>query len=374
MRSWPMILGSTTALLGALSMVSCGGGGSSGGASMGTTATTTGFVATSLVSNVNSATNPYSGSNADPHLVNAWGIAFNPQGFVWVANNGTSTSTLYDGAGVPQSLVVSIPAGGAGPAKPTGIVFNGSSAFAVTQGGVSGASAFIFAGEGGTISGWSPTVNMTNAVIAVDNGAKGKIYKGLTIASVGGAPRLYAADFHNGVVDVFDGNFAPVVVGGAFVDPALPAGYAPFGIQAIGNQIFVSYAKQDAQAQDEVGGIGLGAVNVFDTAGNLVQRLIPVGGKLNAPWAMVMAPAGFGPLANELLVGNFGDGTINAFNPTTGAFVGTLSNGNGTPMVFDGLWGLAFGNGINSQPTTTLFYAAGPADESNGVYGRIDFH
>ena len=130
---------------------------------------------------------------------------------------------------------------------------------------------------------------MTNAVIAVDNGAKGKIYKGLAIGSVGGAPRLYAADFHNGVVDVFDGNFAPVVVSGAFVDPTLPAGYAPFGIQAIGNQIFVSYAKQDAQAQDEVGGIGLGAVDVFDTAGNLVQRLIPVGGKLNAPWAMVMS-------------------------------------------------------------------------------------
>jgi uncharacterized protein (TIGR03118 family) len=195
-----MILGSTAALLGALSMASCGGGGSSGG-SMATTTMTSGFVGTSLVSNVNSASNPYSGSNADLHLVNAWGIAFNPQGFVWVANNGTSTSTLYDGDGVPQSLVVSIPAGKAGPAKPTGIVFNGSSAFAVTQGGVSGASAFIFAGEGGTISGWSPDVNMTNAVIAVDNSATGKIYKGLAIGSVGGAPRLYAADFHNGVVE-----------------------------------------------------------------------------------------------------------------------------------------------------------------------------
>jgi len=371
MRSWPMILGSTAALLGALSTVSCGGG---DGGSMGTTTTASGFVATHLVSNINSASNPYSGSNADPNLVNAWGIAFNPQGFVWVANNGTSTSTLYDGAGVPQSLVVTIPAGGAGPAKPTGIVFNGSSAFRVTQGGVSGASAFIFAGEGGTISGWSPSVNMTNAVVAVDNGAKGKIYKGLAIASVGGAPRLYAADFHNGVVDVFDGNFAPVVVGGAFVDPSLPAGYAPFGIQAIGSRIFVSYAKQDDQAEDEVGGSGLGAVDVFDTAGNFVQRLIAVGGKLNAPWAMVMSPADFGPFSNDLLVGNFGDGRINVFDPVSGAFLGTLSDGNGTPLVFDGLWGLAFGNGINSQPTNTLFYAAGPADESNGAYGRIDFH
>lgn len=370
MRSWPIILGSTAALLGALSMVSCGGGGND--TSMGTA--TSGFVATSLVSNINSASNPYSGSNADPHLVNAWGIAFNPQGFVWVANNGTSTSTLYDGDGVPQSLVVSIPAGKAGPARPTGIVFNGSPAFVVTQGGVSGASAFIFAGEGGTISGWSPAVNMTNAVIAVDNGATGKIYKGLAIASVAGAPRLYAADFHNGVVDVFDGNFAPVVASGAFVDPTLPAGYAPFGIQAIGSEVFVSYAKQDAQAEDEVAGSGLGAVDVFDTAGNLLRRLIPAGAKLDAPWAMVMAPAAFGPFGNDLLVGNFGDGKINVFDPVSGAFLATLSNGNGTPLVFDGLWGLAFGNGINSQPTSTLFYAAGPADESNGVYGRIDFH
>jgi uncharacterized protein (TIGR03118 family) len=373
MRSWPSILGSTSVLFGALSLVSCGGGGGDAG-SMTAGPTASGFVATHLVSNVNTATNPYSGSNADPRLVNAWGIAFNPQGFVWVANNGTSTSTLYDGAGVAQSLVVSIPPGPAGSAKPTGIVFNGSSSFAVSQGGVSGASVFIFAGESGTISGWAPNVNMTNAILAVDGSAQGKIYKGLAISSAGGAPRLYAADFHNGVVDVFDGNFAPVVSGGAFVDPALPAGYAPFGIQAIGSQIFVAYAKQDAQAEDEAAGSGLGALDVFDTAGNLVQRLIPPGGKLNAPWAIVKAPANFGPFGNDLLVGNFGDGTINAFNPATGAFVGTLSDGGGTPLVIDGLWGLAFGNGISAQPTNTLFYAAGPADETNGVYGRIDFH
>ena len=375
MRSWPIILGSTAALLGALSIASCGGGGSDGSSMSAAPAASmaSGFVATHLVSNVNSSTNPYNGSNADARLVNPWGIAFNPQGFVWVANNGTSTSTLYDGAGVPQSLVVAIPPGAAGPAKPTGIVFNGSSAFQVTQGGLTGASAFIFAGEGGTLSGWSPGVNLNNAILVVDGAAKGKIYKGLAISSAGGAPRLYAADFHNGVVDVFDGNFAPVVVAGAFVDQNLPAGYAPFGIQAIGNQIFVSYAKQDAQAEDEVAGSGLGALDVFDTAGNLVQRLIPVGGKLNAPWAITMAPADFGPFSNDLLVGNFGDGTINAFDPASGAFIGTLSDGNGTPVVIDGLWGLAFGNGINAQPTNTLFYAAGPADETNGVYGRLDF-
>ena len=157
------------------------------------------------------------------------------------------------------------------------------------------------------------------------------------------------------------------------VNANLPAGYAPFGIQAIGSQIFVSYAKQDAQAEDEIAGSGLGALDVFDTAGNLVQRLIPVGGKLNAPWAITMAPADFGPFSNDLLVGNFGDGTINAFDPASGAFLGTLSDGNGTPVVIDGLWGLAFGNGINAQPTNTLFFAAGPAGDTNGGYGRLVF-
>ena len=373
---WPALVVSTAALSAAMTVASCGGG---GGGSMTTGAMTTGtmasgFVATHLVSNVNTSTNPYNGSNADPHLVNAWGIAFNPQGFVWVADNGTSTSTLYDGAGVPQSLVVSIPSGAAGSGRPTGIVFNGSASFQVTQGGVSGASIFIFAGEGGTLSAWSPTVDMNNAILVVDRAAGGKVYTGLALSSAGGAPRLYAADFHNGVVDVFDGSFAPVVVAGAFTDPALPAGYAPFGIQAIGNQIFVSYAKQDAQAQHAVAGAGLGVVDVFDTSGALVQHLIGTGGALNAPWAMTMAPAGFGSFGGDLLVGNFGDGKINVFAPATGAFVSALVDASGNPLVFDGLWGLAFGNGINDEPTTTLFYAAGPAQGTLGVYGRIDFH
>ncbi|MGZ5713612.1 MAG: TIGR03118 family protein [Caldimonas sp.] len=359
----------TTACLAAGFLASCGGGGDSMGSSA-----MTGFVATNLVSNVNTASNPYSSSNVDSHLVNAWGIAFNPQGFVWVADNGTSTSTLYDGRGMPQSLVVTVPPGVAGSANPTGIVFNGSASFAVTQGGVSAPSVFIFAGEAGTVSAWSPTVNATNAVTVVDGAAQGKVYKGLATVTQGGAPRLYAADFHNGVVDVFDENFAPVVRAGAFTDANLPAGYAPFGIQAIGNQIFVSFAKQDAQAHDEVDGAGLGAVDVFDTAGTLQARLIAPGGRLNAPWGMAMAPADFGPLSNALLVGNFGDGRINAFNPTTGASLGPLARADGSPIVIDGLWGLAFGNGLNAQPTNTLFYAAGPASESNGVYGRIDFH
>jgi uncharacterized protein (TIGR03118 family) len=351
-------------------LAACGGGSDNpGGGGMGS-----GYVATSLVSDVNTASNPYSSPNIDAHLVNAWGIAFNPQGFVWVANNATSTSTLYDGNGVPQSLVVAIPAGTAGPAKPTGIVFNASQGFQVSQGGVTGASPFIFAGESGTIAGWAPSVNLTNAITVFDGAASGKIYKGLAIGSQAGAGRLFAADFHNGTVDVFDANFAPVATAGGFVDATLPAGYAPFGIQVVGSLVYVAYAKQDAAQEDEVTGAGLGIVNTFDFSGNLVKRLIPAGGKLNAPWGIAMAPANFGPFSNALLVGNFGDGHINAYDASTGASLGTLSTPGGTPIAIDGLWGIAFGNGINSQPVNTLFYAAGPADETHGVYGRIDSH
>ncbi len=354
---------------GAAALASCGGGGGDSGS------TGAGYVATNLVSDVaTTPSNPYSTTNVDGHLVNGWGIAFNPAGFVWVADNGTSTSTLYDGNGMPQSLVVSIPAGSAGSAAPTGIVFNGTGGFQVTQGGVSGASAFLFVGEAGTLSGWSPGVNLNNAVTVFDGGSQSKVYKGLALGGQGSAARLYAADFHNGVVDVFDTTFTKITAAGAFIDASLPAGYAPFGIQAIGGQIYVAYAKQDAQAHDDVAGAGLGAVDVFDLSGNLVKRLIAPGGKLNSPWGMAMAPANFGAFSNDLLVANFGDGTISAFDPSTGAYVGTLSKPDGSVIVIDGLWGIAFGNGINAQPTNTLFYAAGPSNESHGVYGRIDSH
>lgn len=349
-------------------LAACGGGSdySSGGPAMGS-----GYVATNLVTDVNMSGNPYSSPNIDAHLVNPWGIAFNPQGFVWVADNATSTSTLYDGNGVPQSLVVAIPAGTAGPAKPTGIVFNASASFQVSQGGVTATSPFIFAGEAGTLAAWAPSVNLTNAITVFDGSAAGKIYKGLAISNQAGADRLFAADFHNGVVDVFGPNFAPIAPSG-FVDANLPVGYAPFGIQVIGSLVYVAYAKQDAAQEDEVAGAGLGIVNTFDLSGNLVKRLIPAGGKLNAPWGMTMAPANFGPFSNALLVANFGDGRINAYDAATGASLGTVSKPDGTPIAVDGLWGIAFGNGINSQPTNTLFFAAGPADETHGVYGRID--
>ena len=224
------------------------------------------------------------------------------------------------------------------------------------------------------LAAWSPTVEPTTAVPVYDGSAAGKIYKGLAIASVGGASFLYATDFHNGVVDVFNGSFQLVSASGAFKNPLAPAGYAPFGIQALGNLIYVPYAKQDEDAHDEVGGAGLGAVAVFDTAGTFIKELV-LGGALNAPWGMAMAPSsGFGAFNGALLVGNFGDGTINAYDANTGFMLGTLMDGNGAALAIDGLWGIAFGNGIDNQPTTSLFFAAGPNDESHGLYGRIEAH
>ena len=312
-----------------------------------------------------------SAPHTDPNLKNGWGVAFNPKGFVWVADNGTSVATLYDGNGVPQSLVVSIPNGTSGTANPTGIVFNGTTDFTVTQGGKSGVGAFIFSGEGGTITAWAPAVAPTNAIVMFDGGSAGAVYKGLALASNGTANFLYATDFHNNRIDVFDTNFAKVAMPGKFQDATLPAGFAPFGIQAIGSKLFVTYAKQDAAAHDNVDGSGLGFVDVFDTSGNLLQHFASAG-PLNAPWGVAQAPGNFGRFSGDILIGNFGDGTINAFDPASGQSLGTINLSNGTTFVQPGLWGIAFGNGLDNQPTNTLFFAAGPNDEADGVYGRID--
>ena len=343
--AWP------AAVIVACALAACGGDDNPSGTPP------TPFKVTNLVSDGTIAA-----AHADANLVNGWGVAFNPTGFIWVANAGTAKSTLYDGNGVVQSLVV------ATPPSPTGIVYSGSTDFVVTKAGVSAPSRFIFASEGGMLAGWAPSVSLNSTVTVYDGSAAGKSYKGLAISAQG----LYATDFHNGAVDTFDRTFTPFSIAGRFKDPALPAGYAPFGIQAIGNQIYVTYAKQDAQAHDAVNGAGLGVVDVFDTTGAFFKRLV-TGGALNAPWGVALAPAGFGTFSNALLVGNFGDGKINAYNPATGDFLGTLGKADGTPIVIDGLWGIAFGNGINAtQPTTTLFFASGPADETHGLYGRID--
>lgn len=313
--------------------------------------------------------------HVDANLVNAWGVAFNPTGFLWVANNGTGTSTLYDGDGNAQTLVVAIPAPGAtSGGTPTGIVFNGTNAFNVTANATSGSAKFIFVTEDGIIAGWAPTVDGTHAITAVDNSATtGAVYKGVALSAGGNGPLLYAADFHNATIDVFDGTFAKVApaTATAFTDRFLPKGFAPFGIQAIGGDIYVTYAQQDADKHDEVDGRGLGFVDVYDPSGVLLRRLA-ARGPLNAPWGVALAPAGFGAFSNAILVGNFGDGRINAYDPVFGFWLGQLRGTNRQPIQIDGLWGIAFGNGFADQPVNTLFFASGPGGEAHGLYGRLD--
>lgn len=319
--------------------------------------------------------------NTDLNLVNAWGIAFGPTSPVWVADNGSGLSTLYGGDGVPKSLVVQIPTptdpvGG----TPTGIVFNGSATSFVVSGtdasgaAVSGPSHFMFATEDGVIAGWT---GGTQAFVGVDNSTTtGAIYKGLALLALnadGSGQQLYATDFHNARIDVFDSSFTPVTTlpSGAFTDPTLPAGYAPFGIQAIGGNIFVTYAKQVAGSNDEAHGQGLGFVDVYDANGGFLSR-VAQHGQLNAPWGIAQAPAGFGKFSNSLLVGNFGDGSITAYDMKNFTPQGQLHDQNGHVLKIDGLWGIAFGNDNQGQPSTTLFFAAGPDDEQHGLYGRID--
>ena len=313
--------------------------------------------------------------HTDPNLVNGWGVAFNPLGFVWVANNGTGTSTLYDGDGNVQSLVVSIPAPGiATGGTPTGIVFNATNGFNVTAGGKTGVAKFIFVTEDGIVAGWAPTVDGTHAITVMDNSATtGAVYKGVALSAGGNGPLLYVTDFHNNAIDVFDGNFAPVTPASAtaFTDHSLPKGFAPFGIQAIGGDIYVTYAEQDSDKHDEVDGRGLGFVDVYDPNGVLLRRLASRGA-LNGPWGVAQAPAGFGAFSNAILVGNFGDGHINAFDPVFGFWLGQLRGSNHQPIQIDGLWGMAFGNGFADQPVNTLFFASGPGAESHGLYGRLD--
>lgn len=296
----------------------------------------------------------------DANLVNPWGLAFGPATPAWVADNGTDVSTLYSG-GVRKSIPVTLPLvvgipGGA----PTGVVFNATPGFKVN-----GAAAhFIFDSEAGTITAWNAgTQAVTEAT------TPGAIYKGLAIASKGSATMLYAANFHAGTIDVFNDSFAPVTVPGGFADPNLPAGFAPFNIQEIAGRLVVAYAQQDADAEDEVAGPGLGYVDVFDASGHLLRRLISQG-QLNAPWGLAVAPRHFGPFSGDLLVGNFGDGAINAYDPRTGAFRGTLQNKDGNQIKINGLWALRFGNGVIGTPQTLLF-TAGIGDEDHGLFGEI---
>jgi uncharacterized protein (TIGR03118 family) len=257
------------------------------------------------------------------------------------------------------------------PGAPTGIVFNGSTDFVVTMAAVSGPAIFIFATDDGQIAGWNPTVNLTNAISAVTT--PGAVYLGLAIASSAGANFLYAANFSAARVDVFDNHFALVdLPGGDFTDPDLPNGYAPFGIQAIGGEIYIAYALQNEDGDEEVAGEGLGFVSVFGTDGSFHGRVASAG-ELNAPWGLARAPANFGKFSGDLLVGNFGDGRIHAFRNGEDGWEehGVMKGTDHRPIEIDGLWGIGFGNGAASGPTNTLFFAAGPDEETHGLFGSI---
>ncbi|HEY2359208.1 MAG TPA: TIGR03118 family protein [Phenylobacterium sp.] len=320
-----------------------------------------------VVVNEISDTNTEGANPADPLLVNAWGLSAAPAGGpLWVANNGTGTSTLYDFTSfskIPLNVTIPGPHGAEG--TPTGTVFTNLAlnTFPVSEGGVSGHSFFLFDSEDGTISGWAPTVDPTSAIIAVNQSASGAVFKGLAITNSGKADasaKIYAADFSQNRVEVFNSQFHQI---GSFTDPALPPGYAPFNVQALNGKIYVAFALR-GHGLDEMHGAGLGIVDVFDPHGHKISTLV-TGGLLNAPWGLTIAPKSFGQLAGALLVGNFGDGKINAYDPTTGAYLGTVHSPGGVPISIDGLWAMRQG------PDGSVIFSSGPDDEAHGLVGVV---
>jgi uncharacterized protein (TIGR03118 family) len=329
---------------------------------------------------------PATNNPDNPDLINPWGISHSPTSPFWLSDNGAGLTTLYNGTGVKQALVVTIapplsPPPGFTNSSPTGQVRNGvvPTGFNVTKGANTGPSSFIFATEDGTISGWNPSVDGTHSIIAVDKSAiptaaTGAVYKGLAIAP--DQSLLYAANFRAGTVEVYDPTFRQV---NTITDPTVPAGYAPFNVQVLNGKLYVSFALQNAAMHDDVAGAGHGFVDVFNLDGTGMKRLIS-NGVLDSPWGLDIAPSGFGAFANDLLVGNFGDGTIDAFDPTTGAFLGELTDSNGNPIVIEGLWALDNGNnGTGFDPNNVYFTAGLPtfgvpdSIESAGLFGDIAF-
>jgi uncharacterized protein (TIGR03118 family) len=303
----------------------------------------------------------------DARLVNAWGLAASPTGPWWASNEASATSTLYSGAGRKQLLTVSVEGG------PTGIAYYGGKGFPVAAAGKSDPARFVYACEDGMLRAWTPTVPKgwsTEAIVVVDEAAEAAVFRGVAIDG----ERVYATDFHNARVDVYDSSWRRVRRAGAFSDPSIPEWYAPFGIQAIGGHLFVTYvARAPVNGNDSPTG---GYVDEFDRDGRLVAQVARKG-VLNAPWGLALAPRSFGRFGRDLLVGNFGDGRINAFrrNGTAWSYDGTLHNSNGRPLAVNGLWALAFGNGGTAGPTDTLFFASGPHDwlgeTELGVHGLL---
>ena len=334
-------------------------------------ASAAGFQQTNLVSDI-----PGLAQITDPDLVNAWGISQSSGSPFWISDNGTGLSTLYavPGSGPPsvmkQGLIVTMQPGSSAP---TGQVFNSTGGFNLTNGNGSPA-LFLFASEDGAISGWNPGAGTSN-VIQVNS--PDAVYKGLAISnfnSSGGpvAGTLYATNFHSGAIDAFDSSFMPTLAGADdFVDPSLPKGYAPFNDSVINGKLYVTYAMQDLAKHDDVPGLGHGFVDIFNLDGTGEQRLVS-GGALDSPWGLALAPAGFGPFGGDLLVGNFGNGMINAYDATTGAWLGALDGTDGNPLAIDGLWGLKFGNGAaGGGSLSSLYFTAGPNGESDGLFGSL---
>jgi uncharacterized protein (TIGR03118 family) len=337
------------------------------------------YAQTNLVSDV-----PGLATHTDPNLRNPWGTATGPGLPIWVSDNAAGATTLYDGAGNPATgpngqHVVAIPAppsaGHGAVGAPDGTVLNPTAdGFAVSKTGISGPSKFLFATEDGTIVGWNPSVDPTHAIIAVDRstatdraGDVGAVYKGLALVATPTGKLLYATNFRFGTVEVFDSNFNLV---NSFTDPTIPRGFAPFGIHNVGGKLFVTYAKQDAAKHDDDAGPGRGFVDVFAPNGDLLQRFASEG-RLNSPWAVTLAPSSFGAASGDILVGNFGDGRINVFNPSSGQFLDQLRSSGGGPLTIPDLWGLRFPTGSLNAVPNALYFTAGINHEADGLFGDI---
>ncbi|HKV52997.1 MAG TPA: TIGR03118 family protein [Candidatus Binataceae bacterium] len=335
-----------------------------------------GYNQKNLVSN---DTSKIPADHQDTELVNPWGDVFFPAGPFWLNENGSGQSALFlgDGSGVgggSTALAVTVPTpSGTGQSAPTGIVLNGTQAFQLKN---KTTSIFIFDTEDGTISAWNlgtgfpgpAELEVDNSAETCTNGATGAVYKALAYGATTAGPFLYATNFRCGTVDVFDGTWAPAMAG-KFRDPLIPPGYAPFGIVNISGNLFVTYAKQNAAKHDDEAGVGRGFVDVFDTSGNLIKRFA-VRGALNSPWGVALAPYNFGQVSNDILIGNFGDGRINAFDAHTGVFEGSLRDPSHRPISIDGLWSIVFGGGALSDPAQ-LYFTAGPNGETDGLFGRL---
>ncbi len=316
----------------------------------------TGYSQTNLVANTAGVAN-----NTDAQLSNPWGISFIPGNDFWISNNNGGTSTLYDGSGNKSSLVVGIPSAAVNPCSPgcpTGTIAN-------TVAGNFGGGTFLFDTEDGIIANWT---GAANAATVVDNSASGAVYKGLAQVTNNEGTFLLAANFNSGKIDVFDASFNPTTLVGNLTDPALPAGYAPHGVHVIGNVIYIAYAEQDSAKHDPTIGAGLGVVDTFDLEGNFVSTFA-TGGTLNAPWGVVVTPASFGTFSSSVLIGNFGDGTINAFD-ATGKFLGQITDSASHVITNAGLWDMVFGAGGTGDPNTLYFTASGPS-QTSGLFAAL---